>query len=117
LSSEPFLVKDCALIAIATGVRAHSLKELRDRLLTITSDSIYLHFWGDLLEPRFEEREYIPEQIDDFRALLNGAMISLNSERSIKVPRNRFIARSSNADFRYYDDPGSLCLSCWTGCH
>ncbi len=53
-----FAVKDCALIAIATGRRAYSLKELREQLLTINADSIYYHFWGGLLQPRFEEREF-----------------------------------------------------------
>lgn len=61
-SQEPemdaFALKDCALIAIATGKRAYTLKELRDTLQTIDADSIYHHFWGGLLEPRFEEREY-----------------------------------------------------------
>jgi len=53
-----FAVKDCALIAIATGRRAQTLTELRDALEQVTADSIYFHFWGGLLEPRFEEREY-----------------------------------------------------------
>lgn len=53
-----FEIKDCALIAIATGNRAINLKELRDILLAIDQDSIYYHFWGGLLQPRFEEREY-----------------------------------------------------------
>jgi Family of unknown function (DUF5752) len=53
-----FIVKDCALIELATGKRAFTLKELGDNLATITPDSIYHHFWGSLLEPRFEEREY-----------------------------------------------------------
>jgi hypothetical protein len=53
-----FKVKDCALIAIATGRRAYTLKEFRDTLLTIGKDSIYYHFWGGLVQPRFEEREY-----------------------------------------------------------
>lgn len=56
--TTPFEVRDCALIAIATGTTAQTLKELRDRLATITLDSLYYHFWGGLLEPRFEEREY-----------------------------------------------------------
>ncbi|HHP7230681.1 MAG TPA: DUF5752 family protein [Xenococcaceae cyanobacterium] len=55
---DPFALKDCALIAIATGKQAVTLKELRDNLATINPDSIYHHFWGGLLEPRFEEREY-----------------------------------------------------------
>jgi len=53
-----FAVKDCALIAIATGTRAFTLNELRDGLRRIEEASIYSHFWGGLLEPRFEEREY-----------------------------------------------------------
>jgi len=58
MSADAFAIKDCALIAIATGQKAVTLKELRDRLQMISSDSVYFHFWGSLLEPRFEEREY-----------------------------------------------------------
>ncbi len=54
-----FAVKDCALAAIATGVRAHNLRELRDNLLTVHPGSIYYHFWGGLLRPAFENREYM----------------------------------------------------------
>lgn len=57
-ADQPFAVKDCALIAIATGRRASGLKELREVLLDIGADSIYYHFWGSLIQPRFEEREY-----------------------------------------------------------
>lgn len=53
-----FAVKDCALIAIATGRRAYTLTELRNSLEQVSPDSIYFHFWGGLLEPRFEEREF-----------------------------------------------------------
>ena len=30
-----FIIKDCALIQIATGVRARNVRELRDRLLDV----------------------------------------------------------------------------------
>ncbi|TKB05961.1 DUF5752 family protein [Desulforhopalus sp. IMCC35007] len=53
-----FEIKDCALIAIATSKRAINLKELQSILTQISLDSIYYHFWGGLLQPRFEEREY-----------------------------------------------------------
>lgn len=53
-----FAFKDCALIAIATGSCAYNLKDMRDILGTISLASIYYHFWGGLLQPRFEEREY-----------------------------------------------------------
>ncbi|MEA3286558.1 MAG: DUF5752 family protein [Candidatus Marinimicrobia bacterium] len=55
---EPLVIKDCALIALATGRKARTLKELRDNLEIIESESIYYHFWGSLLRPRFEDAEY-----------------------------------------------------------
>lgn len=54
----PFAVKDCALVAIATGRRAQNLKELRDELEAIDSASIYFHFWGGLLRPVFDDPRY-----------------------------------------------------------
>ena len=59
-----FIIKDCALTAIATGVKAQSLRELRDKLTNIHPGSVYYHFWGGLLSPRFEE----PEFNNDFAA-------------------------------------------------
>ncbi len=53
-----FSVKDCAVITIATGRKSINLAELRDRLQVVTVDSIYHHFWGGMLTPRFEEREF-----------------------------------------------------------
>jgi len=55
---EPFFVKDCALVTIATGKKAQNLKEMREHLLNIHLGSIYHHFWGGLLRPRFDEPEY-----------------------------------------------------------
>ena len=55
---EPFAVRDCALIAIATGKRAQNLRELRELLRDIDLNCIYYHFWGGLLRPRFDNPEY-----------------------------------------------------------
>ena len=55
---QSFTLKDCALIAIATGRRAQTLKELRDHLQSVPVGSIYHHFWGHLLEARFDEPEF-----------------------------------------------------------
>lgn len=52
-NSNKFLVKDCFLPAIATGERANSLSELRDKLATIEEGSIYYHFWGARMNPQF----------------------------------------------------------------
>ncbi len=61
---QPFKIKDCALAAIATGKTAQNLKELRDMIAEIESESIYYHFWGGLLRPRFDD----PEFNNDFAA-------------------------------------------------
>lgn len=57
-ASEPFFLKDCALITLATGRKAVTLSELRDHIREVSPDSIYHHFWGGLLGARFEEREF-----------------------------------------------------------
>ncbi|WP_417566898.1 DUF5752 family protein [Marinobacter sp.] len=53
-----FRIKDCALVVLATGRKARMLQEFRSELASIDTASIYHHFWGGLLQPRFEEREY-----------------------------------------------------------
>lgn len=53
-----FAIKDCALVALATGRKARLLQELRMQLGDIDASCIYHHFWGGLLQPRFDEREY-----------------------------------------------------------
>jgi len=54
----PLYIKDCTLIALATGKRAQNLRELREHLRVIPTNSIYYHFWGGLLRPRFDDPEY-----------------------------------------------------------
>jgi hypothetical protein len=54
----PFAVKDCALLAIATGSRAQNLREFRDQLRVVPPASIYYHFWGRLLRPSFDDPEF-----------------------------------------------------------
>jgi hypothetical protein len=51
---EPFFVKDCVLAAIATGVKAQSLSEFRERLAVVDSGSIFYHFWHKRLDSTFE---------------------------------------------------------------
>ena len=55
---QPFSIKDCALVIMSTGFRAQTLRELREGLGAVHEDSIYHHFWGRLLQPRFDEPEY-----------------------------------------------------------
>lgn len=56
--NDAFALKDCALIAIATGEQAQTLREMRDRLETTSTSCIYYHFWGSLLRPRFDDPEF-----------------------------------------------------------
>lgn len=56
--SEPFIIKGCALLAIATGRRAQTLRELRDQIQAVDLECIYYHFWGDMLRPSFDEPEF-----------------------------------------------------------
>jgi hypothetical protein len=53
-----FNVMDCAAITIAVGRKVWTIRELRDALVTIEPSSIYHHFWGGFLAPRFREREF-----------------------------------------------------------
>ena len=69
-SDELFVVRDCALIGLATGKRAQNLRELRDCLETITPGSIYYHFWGGRLRSRFDD----PEFNNDFAAWARHAL-------------------------------------------
>ena len=55
---KAFEIKDCTLIALATGIRAQNLRELKEQLSYIQPDSIYYHFWRSLLRPRFDDPEY-----------------------------------------------------------
>lgn len=54
-----FQVRDCALIALSTGLKTRNLRELKDKLLDVDISSLDYHFWGSLLRPGFEERDYI----------------------------------------------------------
>ncbi len=58
MNGNSFIVKDCTLIQIATGIKVQTLRELRKELSEIDSESIYYHFWGGLLTPRFKEPEF-----------------------------------------------------------
>jgi len=68
--NEPFLIRDCSLAAVAVGVQAQSLRELRDKIATIHPGSIYHHFWGGRLRPQFEH----PEYHNDFAAWAHHAL-------------------------------------------
>lgn len=56
--TEPLIIKDCTLTALATGEEAQTLREFRERLRRVPEGCLYYHFWGRLLRPLEEEREF-----------------------------------------------------------
>lgn len=56
--TAPFALRDCALVAQSTGFKAQTLAEFNDSLARVEAPSIYHHFWGRFLAPRFSEPEY-----------------------------------------------------------
>lgn len=66
---DPFHVRDCTLIAVATGTRATSLKELKEELLEVPVGCLYYHFWGRRLTKQFFPVEYY----NDFAAWVHSA--------------------------------------------
>lgn len=67
---RPFDIRDCALAATATGLKAQNLKEFRNVIRQVDRGSIYYHFWGQLLRPRFDD----PEYNNDFAAWARHAL-------------------------------------------
>ncbi|MGM0607686.1 MAG: DUF5752 family protein [Candidatus Muiribacteriota bacterium] len=53
-----FNIKDCALVAIGTGEKAHNIRELKDIVKKIHSGCIHYHFWDVLLKPGILSSEY-----------------------------------------------------------
>jgi hypothetical protein len=58
MDNQSINIMDCALIALATGVKAQNLRELRDKLKDIHPGCLYHHFWGNLLHPHFDDPEF-----------------------------------------------------------
>lgn len=49
---QTFFIKNCSLASIATGEKANSLYQLREKLAVIDESSLYYHFWGVRMTPR-----------------------------------------------------------------
>lgn len=58
MDNRDIKIMDCALIAIATGQKAQNLREFRDKLQNIHPGCLYHHFWGTLLNSRFDDPEF-----------------------------------------------------------
>ncbi len=43
---NPFLVRDCALAVVSTGISAASIVEFKEAIAKVPAGSLYYHFWG-----------------------------------------------------------------------
>ncbi len=59
-----FTIKDCALVAISTGIKAYILTELLEHLREVEAGCLYYHFWARQLRPSFDH----PDFHNDFAA-------------------------------------------------
>jgi hypothetical protein len=76
MENKAFRILDCAITAIATGEKAQNLRELRDKLRTIHPGCLFYHFWGGLLNPRFDDPEFQNDFAVWAKHYLNDSKIS-----------------------------------------
>lgn len=57
-NTPSFIIKDCAISTIATGISAGSLIDLREKLYVVPLESLYYHFWVATLRPYFVRPGY-----------------------------------------------------------
>ncbi|MFQ5606511.1 MAG: DUF5752 family protein [Candidatus Zixiibacteriota bacterium] len=57
-TAQPFQVKDCSLITLSTGLRARTLRELRERIGECEVECLDYHFFATKLRPAFDDPEY-----------------------------------------------------------
>lgn len=58
MASLPFLINDCTIAPLATGVKARTLLAFRERLETVPAGCIYFHFWIGRLRTAYEYKEH-----------------------------------------------------------
>jgi hypothetical protein len=97
--AEPFAITDCALIVVATGEKAHNLRELHDRLQRMEDPGVmYFHFWDGLLRPNFVDPEYQNDfsawayrHLHDRRLAERLSLINPGDYRTMSALRQRVI--------------------------
>ncbi len=72
----PFYIKDCALATIATGLKARTLMEFREKLSAIDPACVYYHFWSPRLRPSFEHWLYLNDFSQWFRKSLHDDVLA-----------------------------------------
>jgi len=107
---RPFRFMECAVLPLATGISAQTLRELRSAVSGIPDSSIYYHFWGRMIRPHISESEFN----NDFASWVNNSikdiklaevLSAINPDRFQKLNEIRVILenildkRLENEDF------------------
>ena len=67
---KPFRFMESAVLLLATGIRAQTLRELYAGLKQVDDSSIYFHFWGRMVRPHISESEFN----NDFASWINSSL-------------------------------------------
>ncbi len=93
-----FVVKDCTLVQISTGIKAQSMRDLREGIAQVDPDCIYYHFWGNKVAPSFEEHEYnndfarwVKKELNDILLAEKLAVVDPSEYESIEDLREELI--------------------------
>lgn len=70
INIRPFKFMECAVLPMATGIRAQNLRELHSGLTLVPDSSIYFHFWGRMIRPHISESEFN----NDFASWVNSSL-------------------------------------------
>lgn len=95
---EPFSVRDCSLISLSTGIVARTLNEFQLHLKHVPESSIYHHFWGNRLQPKFDEPEYqndlagwVRHAVHDIRLAEQLAMVDPTKHATLEDLRKELL--------------------------
>ena len=67
---KPFRFMESAVLLLASGKRAQTLRELYAGLKQVDDSSIYFHFWGRMVRPHISESEFN----NDFASWINSSL-------------------------------------------
>ena len=78
---KPFKFMECAVLPLATGIKAQNLRELQTGLTQIPDSSIYFHFWGRMLRPHISESEFN----NDFASWVHSSLRDLKLAEALSA--------------------------------
>lgn len=96
---KPFKFIESAVLPLATGIRAQTLRELQTGLSQVDDSSIYFHFWGRMIRPHISESEFN----NDFASWVNSSL------RDFKLAEG--LSAINPVKFQNFDDIRNVILN------